>query len=287
MTKFNLLLGRGCRTCQTARQPRREPQLEVSMARHPSQRQRRLEAETALEAKLTQACDALDNGSCKTIRVAAKQFEVSYHTLRRRYKKLTVPRSRAHKNQQLLTDAQEETMCHWIKYMALTGHPFSHRSLRMKAGELTEKLKEKAKETGTVPMASRKWMKDFLARHPDINPGRPTGLDPKRARMFNFTVVNHHFKLLDDFLKAHDIPWENVYNMDEKGVQLGGGRKGDNTKYLYARSSKVRIKIQSASLELVTVIECVCADGSNLRPGIVFSGKDVLREEYFEEEDIL
>lgn len=252
-----------------------------------SQLQRRFEASTALEAKLTEACDALHNGSCKNLAVAAKQFQVSYHTLRRRYKHLTVSRSHAHKYQQLLTDAQEETMCHWVKHMALTGHPFSSQSLRMKAGELSEKLKEKLKETGQVPMASRQWLEYFLARHPGIDAKRPTGLDPRRAQMFNPTVVNHHFNLLDDFLKAHNIPWENVYNMDEKGIQLGGGRKSDGTKYLYGRSSKVRLRIQSANLELVTTIECVCADGSDLRPGIVFSGKDVLREEYFEEENIL
>ena len=105
--------------------------------------------------------------------------------------------------------------------------------------------------------------------------------------MFNFTVINHHFKLLDDFLKVHDIPWENVYNMDRKGIQLGEGRKGDNTKYLYAQSLRVQVKIQCANLELVTIIECVCTDGLNLWPGTMFSEKDVLREEYFEEKDIL
>ncbi|KAJ4486602.1 hypothetical protein C8J55DRAFT_424560 [Lentinula edodes] len=31
--------------------------------------------------------------------------------------------------------------------------------------------------------------------------------------------------LLSNYLKDNNIPWENVYNMDEKGVQLGGGRK--------------------------------------------------------------
>ena len=200
--------------------------------------------------KLTQACSALNNGSCKNIITAAKQFRVSYHTLCWHYNNLTVSQSCAHKNQQLLTDAQE-TMCHWVKYMALTGHPFSHWSLQMKAGKLSEKLKEKAKETSTVPMESQQWLDDFLACHPNINAKHPTGLNSKCAWMFNFTVINHHFKLLDDFLKVHEVPWKNVYNMDEKGIQLDGGRKGDNTKYLYAQSLKVWIKIQCANLELV------------------------------------
>ena len=131
------------------------PEPPSPMAQLPwSQWQRRPEAETALEEKLTQACSTLNNGSCKNITAAAKQFKVSYHTLHQCCKNLTVPQSHAHKNQQLLTDAQEEMMCHWVKYMALTGHPFLHWSLWMKAGKLSKKLKEKAKETSTVPMAS-------------------------------------------------------------------------------------------------------------------------------------
>ncbi|KIM59046.1 hypothetical protein SCLCIDRAFT_94999, partial [Scleroderma citrinum Foug A] len=32
-------------------------------------------------------------------------------------------------------------------------------------------------------------------------------------------------------------------------------------------------KFRSDNLELVTIIECVCADGTSLKPGFVFSGK--------------
>jgi hypothetical protein len=48
-----------------------------------------------------------------------------------------------------------------------------------------------------------------------------------------------------------------------------------------------RVKTQGASLELVTTIECVAADGSNLKPCFVFTGKNVLHEGYFEEDGVL
>ncbi|KIK77005.1 hypothetical protein PAXRUDRAFT_123848, partial [Paxillus rubicundulus Ve08.2h10] len=131
------------------------------------------------------------------------------------------------------------------------------------------------------------WVEDFMRCHPDIKLAWPTGLNPKHAQMFNFTIINHHFKLLDNFLKVEGIPWENVYNMDEKGIQLGGRRKCNNTKYLYSRNQKVHVKIQSANLELVTVIKCICTDGSSLKPGFMFSGKDMLQEEHFEEDGLL
>lgn len=74
--------------------------------------------------------------------------------------------------------------------------------------------------------------------------------------------------------------------MDEKGIQLGGGRKCDNTKYFYSRSQKACVRVTDASLELVTVIECVCADGSSLKPGFVFAGTEFCPE-WFEEPSIL
>ncbi|KAG2071079.1 hypothetical protein BDR04DRAFT_963147, partial [Suillus decipiens] len=33
-------------------------------------------------------------------------------------------------------------------------------------------------------------------------------------------------------------------------------------------------KFKSDNLELVTIIECVCADGTNIQPAFVFSGKE-------------
>ena len=75
--------------------------------------------------------------------------------------------------------------------------------------------------------------------------------------------------------------------MDEKGIQLGGGRKLDNTRYLYSREQRNRVKLQSPDLELVTTIECIGADGSILKPGFVFCGKQVLHDEYFDEEGVL
>ncbi|KIK34931.1 hypothetical protein CY34DRAFT_41965, partial [Suillus luteus UH-Slu-Lm8-n1] len=45
-------------------------------------------------------------------------------------------------------------------------------------------------------------------------------------------------------------------------------------------------KAKSDQLELVTVIECVCADGTNLKPGFIFSGSQIYPE-YFEEDGII
>ncbi|KAH8994810.1 DDE superfamily endonuclease-domain-containing protein [Lactarius akahatsu] len=214
-----------------------------------SKKAKRRQLEVTTEEKLREAREALSNGTFKHISQAARHFGVSYHTLRRRCLGLNAPKSKVHVSNQLLNEAQEKTVC-------------------------DEVLQKKTNKTGKRQIPSRNWVYPFLSRNPDLALRRPTGLDPKRAQCFNPTVQN-------------DIPWENIYNMDEKGIQLGGGRKMDNTRFLYSREQSARTKLQSASLELVTVLECVSADGSSLKPGFVLSGKCILWDEYFEEDGIM
>ena len=170
--------------------------------------------------------------------------------------------------------------------MGMTSHPILKETLCGKVADISLVLYEKQKLTGKRQLPARNWIYSFLAQNPHLDLKRPTGLDPKCAQCFNRSIVEHHFQLLGDFLKEHKIAWENVYNMDEKGIQLGGGRKLD-TKYLYSWDQCNCVKLQSAELEHVLTIECMGADGSILKPGFVSCGKHVLHDEYFEEDGIL
>ncbi|KAF8063552.1 hypothetical protein FPV67DRAFT_1357517, partial [Lyophyllum atratum] len=76
---------------------------------------------------------------------------------------------------------------------------------------------------------------------------------------FNRPVVTHHFELLEKILRTYSIPVENIYNMDEKGCQRGGSRKATLRKYFVPRSCHPRYRKSSSNLQLVTIIECVCA----------------------------
>ena len=78
-----------------------------------------------------------------------------------------------------------------------------------------------------------------------------------------------------------------MYNMDEKGIQLGGGWQLDETRY-YVKDQSICLKTQNANLKLVTTIECVAVNGSNIKPAFVlFEWQNTQYEEYFEEEGIM
>jgi hypothetical protein len=226
------------------------------------------------EERLQSACQDCKLGIYKTAIAASKAYEAPYATLVRRVNGQTQSKQVAHNHQLILTKAEEGVLVEWLKYLGMPGHPPNRRTLRPKV-EAPIPETQRGKLT-----ASKSWIKRFLKRRPDIKLGRSGSLDPKRAKAFNFTAVCDHFKRLMDHMREYDIPWENVYNMDEKGIQMGGGRKGKGEKFFFAIIDKSQRRLKSDGLQLVTIIEVVCADrAATIMPGFVFAGKAV-REEW-------
>ncbi|TFY78017.1 hypothetical protein EWM64_g5991 [Hericium alpestre] len=73
--------------------------------------------------------------------------------------------------------------------------------------------------------------------------------------------------------------------MDKIGIQLGGGHKGTGEQFFFAIKDKSKYQIKSDDLELVTILESVCADGTApIKPCFVFSSVKMC-ESWFEEQD--
>ncbi|KAF9068213.1 hypothetical protein BDP27DRAFT_1224607, partial [Rhodocollybia butyracea] len=86
--------------------------------------------------------------------------------------------------------------------------------------------------------------------------------------------IHAYFQMLKDFLEENDIPWENLYNVDEKGVQLGRGCKNSQIRYFFVKFDAMMYRQKSDSLKLVTIVDCVCADGTaEIPPCFVFPGQ--------------
>jgi hypothetical protein len=54
--------------------------------------------------------------------------------------------------------------------------------------------------------------------------------------------------------------------MDEKGIQMGGGRKNNGKKYCFPKLLQTKYIMKSDNLELVTVLELVSAAGAVVSP---------------------
>ncbi|KAF9067510.1 hypothetical protein BDP27DRAFT_1167005, partial [Rhodocollybia butyracea] len=93
---------------------------------------------------------------------------------------------------------------------------------------------------------------------------------------FNYPTIHAYFQMLKDFLEENDIPWENLYNVDEKGVQLGRGHKNSQIRYFFVKFDAMMYQtiIFEKSNKLVTIVDCVCADGTaEIPPCFVFPGQ--------------
>ncbi|KAG2075020.1 hypothetical protein BDR04DRAFT_1006677, partial [Suillus decipiens] len=150
----------------------------------------------------------------------------------------------------LLNEPQEKVLVDWCHHNSDSATPLHPRKLRAQIFEMVKAY------------PGKNWVHRFLSRHADILVAKPRGLDPKRAQNFNKATITEYFdmrKALDD--KLEGIPPEHNWNVDEKGCQMGGGRKGDNSKFIFSKNNRERYRIHSDNLELVTIIECVSETG--------------------------
>jgi hypothetical protein len=216
-------------------------------------------------------------GGKVNIKKTAALLSVPYSTLYARFRNIHKPRHEAYTELQFLSPSLESVLVKWIIHLGSTGRPLCKRTIRIRAQHLHPDNKKPC----------RNWIYLFLKRHPDIVLSSPCGLDPKRAKAFNRPVVNRYFDELTHLVESLGIPIENLYNMDEKGCQRGGGKKSSRRKYFYSRRQRAKYKHRSANLELITIIEAICADGTELKPGFVFPGSSFCPEWFEKHPDIV
>ena len=96
-----------------------------------------------------------------------------------------------------------------------------------------------------------------------------TGLEKCRAQALNPATVSSFYDTLNDLMTKYEITKENIYNMDGKGIQLGMGKR---VCAMVDRDQKTVYQVEDGDCELVTVIECVSADGTSIQPSVVFKG---------------
>lgn len=191
-----------------------------------------------------------------SLREAAKVYSVSKSTLTARFHGRKT-RQEAHEQERNLTYAAESALVEWIQEMGRRGIPLHASAVAEHASNISgERIGEH-------------WVQRFRSRHPELKAKWTTGLEKCRAQSLNHAAVTDFYKTTQEAIKKYNIPEENIYNMDEKGIQLGVGAR---VLALVDRDQKTVQQVEDGNRELVTVIECVCADGTAIHPLVVFKG---------------
>ncbi|KAL5501527.1 hypothetical protein ACEPAH_8787 [Sanghuangporus vaninii] len=191
-----------------------------------------------------------------SISQAALQFGVSRFMVSRRLRGIQDRRT-AHQHQQNLSPSQEAILADWAKSIARRSIPLTSDTFCKKA------------ELIIGSPLGKTWFRKYLKRNSDVKLLWTVPLESCRAQALNRSTVKGYFDLLSGIIGKYNISPSNIYNMDEKGIQLGiGGR----ARVLVDRNQKTVRMVQDGNKELVTIIECVCADGLALQPLFIMKG---------------
>src|SRR6267142_2042636 len=173
-------------------------------------------------------------------------FQVPHTTLVDRIKGRPC-RKDAHQSQQLLSQSEEAVLCDWIGFHATIAKPLDIQGIQILASAVSGK------------QPGKNWVGQYKKHQPEVCQSRPGSLNLKRAQNFNPSNVAGFYDLLKAIYDVYpSLPPQHIWNMDEKGLQLGGGRKRSK-KYFHLKSLKRSkfYRIRSDNLELVTIIECI------------------------------
>ncbi|KAI5825769.1 DDE-domain-containing protein, partial [Schizophyllum commune Tattone D] len=191
-------------------------------------------------------------------------------TLRSRFEKSHQPAHAAHGAQQAVKPDAEKALLTWLHFASERGDPADKPKIAALATSLAG-----------YPVG-KNWVDCFLKRHEKrLCFARTLNLDPKRARAFNPTTVKQHYELYEGIIKSRGVKPRNAYNLDEQGMQKGGGKKSGRRKFAMPPSMRGKqYKLSSENLELTTVMEAICVepDGSPA-PMFIHSGEDFDLEE--------
>jgi hypothetical protein len=233
------------------------------------------------DALITEALNGIAQKRWKTPYAAAKALGVSYATIKRRVRGgQTVAESK--ENVQLLTFPEEKALVGWITRLTSTGHPATHAFIREMAEEIRKRRVDqinKEMELVFYPPIGTSWVPSFLKRHSQLGTTLSKIIEASRITAITKSAMRAFFNEYQSVLTEGEILPSNSYNIDETGIfqasELIIGFAIGDTQRSYVVVDKLQRKQYQATpgrQEWVTAIECICTDGTNIPPLIIFKG---------------
>jgi hypothetical protein len=227
---------------------------------------------SSCEKKLSQAAEVYDaeqakpEGTQRGLRKIAELYGVDHNTLHRKVNKTGKTRKEYLLGHQKLTEIQETRLVALLIEMDQRGLGFDHIDIRLYALAILNSRKKK----GSANLGQN-WVSRFLDRHhKELSMRWSTPLDIKRTRSLTPQNIERHFQCIEETTDQYGIIPDNDYNMDETPIMLGctprrrvAGKAGRKQSYQHRDGNR----------ETVTAVECICADGTALKPTIIFRGK--------------
>jgi hypothetical protein len=209
---------------------------------------------SSIEAAIA-AIESLEPGEQFSYRQIAKQYCCSRIALAKRYQGLSTSRAT-----QAIPPQQEQELLLYIKQLTRQGLPPTRAMIQNFASQIAQR------ELGVH------WVDRFVKRYPDELISKwTTAMDNSCHKADSGSKYSLYFNLLREKIEQYHVEPRHTYNMDEKGFMLGvvGRSKKIFSRTLY-KEGKRRSTIQDGSREWITLLACICTDGSYLEPALIY-----------------
>jgi hypothetical protein len=218
-----------------------------------------------IEGRIALAIYALGSGQCKSIRAAAKAYDVPRSTLQERYHGIR-PQRETRPAACKLTITEEEVLLQRILDLDSQGFPPQLAIVRDIANLL---LANRGQQP--APTIGKNWVTNFVKRYPSLQTKYNRKYDYQRAMCEDPKQIQAWFQLVQNTIAKYGILPDDMYNFDETGFQMGV----ISTSKVVTRSERKgrpRTK-QPGNREWVTLVHTINSSGWVLPAFVIFEAK--------------
>ena len=126
--------------------------------------------------------------------------------------------------------------------------------------------------SGGTAHLGKNWVRKFIKRNPVLQTKKGIAIASQRVHDLYLSAFKSWFSILQSLFICKGVRDCNIYNMDETGNAMGPCA---NQTILGSIDSKQSYRSTVEDCEWVSVIECICADGTALQPVVIFKGESV------------
>lgn len=214
------------------------------------------------EGSILLAISAVQRNQFKSVRAAAKAYNVSQSTLSRRIRG-SASREEFTPQNLKLSKHEEDVLIQQILNLDSQGLAPTLALVRAMAGSICQA------RGGAEP--GKNWTYNFIKRTPAIEVRMGRTYECQRLQCEDPVIISEWFKLVRNVINKYGILPEDTYNFDESGFQMGST---SCTKVVTSSQRQGKPKqIKPTNTEWVTLVQAGCADGSTTPPFLIMKGK--------------
>jgi hypothetical protein len=182
----------------------------------------------------------------------------------------------SHGHQQVLSEAEEHELVQWITQLTAIGYAPGFSLIREMVEELhrqcVRSINNDDMERVAYTPIGKKWITRFFKHHPQLKSIVSQAINAAHLKGVTKDVLIKWFNDVCKIFDNYNIDLKNVYNMNESGFSIG---KIQATRVIINAKIRAKYQAQPGQQEWVSVVECICANGTMIPPLVIFCSENL------------